>query len=109
MGFVTYEMELISIVSPTKLFSAIVLEAGDFLPKIFPQLIASFITIEGDGGPGTIKQINYVDGNLTLQIQWHLLLRILGGFNNLIYFREVCEGEDRCDRQGEFHVCLFSD
>ncbi|KDP27868.1 hypothetical protein JCGZ_18948 [Jatropha curcas] len=62
MGFATYDMEISSPVPAAELFRAIVVDAETFLPKIFPQVIASHVTIEGDGGPGTIKQINSSDG-----------------------------------------------
>jgi hypothetical protein len=32
------------------------------MPKALPQAIKSIVTLEGDGGPGTIKQTYFGDG-----------------------------------------------
>ncbi|WVZ10133.1 hypothetical protein V8G54_014663 [Vigna mungo] len=62
MGVFTSESELVSPVSAAKLFKAIVIDAANVFPKALPNLIKSAETIEGDGGPGTIKKLTLAEG-----------------------------------------------
>ncbi|KAD6453662.1 hypothetical protein E3N88_08368 [Mikania micrantha] len=62
----TFTDEFTSPVSATRLFKALILDAHNLYPKITPLGIKSIDTIEGDGGPGSIKQINFaLDGQMT--------------------------------------------
>ncbi|XP_034685160.1 major allergen Pru ar 1-like [Vitis riparia] len=63
MGVVTYTDELTSPVPAPRLFKALILEADSLLPKVVPQAIKSIETVEGNGGPGTIKQLNFAEGS----------------------------------------------
>ncbi|XP_050215809.1 major strawberry allergen Fra a 1.06-like [Mercurialis annua] len=62
MGVLSYEAEFSSSIPPANLFKAMVLDMVTLLPKIFPQLFTNFVTLQGDGGPGTIRQVNLADG-----------------------------------------------
>ncbi|KAH7511425.1 hypothetical protein JRO89_XSUnG0203200 [Xanthoceras sorbifolium] len=59
MGALTFTEEFTSPVPAGKLFNALVLDSDNLLPMIMPQAFKSVETIEGDGGPGTIKKINF--------------------------------------------------
>lgn len=59
MGVNAYDIEITSVIPPEKLFKVFVLEAETYLPKILPQVFTSIVTLEGNGGPGTIKQLNF--------------------------------------------------
>ncbi|KAG4180519.1 hypothetical protein ERO13_A10G169550v2 [Gossypium hirsutum] len=74
MGVVTYEFEVTSPVAPTRLFKAFVLEGAK---------------LEGDGKPGSIVKINFVEG-LPFQYMKHMI----GGHdeNNLSYSYSLIEG-----------------
>ncbi|KAK5794554.1 hypothetical protein PVK06_035788 [Gossypium arboreum] len=61
MGVVTYEFEVTSPVAPTRLFKAFVLEGAKVYPKAAPHAIKS-VELEGDGKPGSIVKINFVEG-----------------------------------------------
>ncbi|KAJ7980321.1 Major allergen d 1 [Quillaja saponaria] len=63
MGVFTDETEISSAIPPARLFKAFVLQADNLIPKILPHAISSIEIIEGDGGPGTIKKINFAQGN----------------------------------------------
>ncbi|CAI0467156.1 unnamed protein product [Linum tenue] len=39
-----------------------ILEVDTLLPKLLPQVFKSIETIQGDGGPGSIKKLNFVEG-----------------------------------------------
>ncbi|KAL5182584.1 Stress-induced protein SAM22 [Glycine soja] len=54
--------EHVSPVSAAKLYKAIVLDASNVFPKALPNFIKSVETIEGDGGPGTIKKLTLAEG-----------------------------------------------
>ncbi|KAJ6318908.1 hypothetical protein OIU76_014293 [Salix suchowensis] len=62
MGVLTLETEFPVNVSPAKLFRAFCLETDTLMPKILPEYIESSEIIEGDGGPGTIRKITFVEG-----------------------------------------------
>ncbi|KAI4346289.1 hypothetical protein L6164_013354 [Bauhinia variegata] len=62
MGVFTYTSEHSSPVSASRLFKALVLDSHNLFPKIMPQIVTSIEFIEGNGGPGSIKQINFNEG-----------------------------------------------
>lgn len=62
MGVVTFTEDIASPVPAARLFNAMIVDADNLLPKIVPQAIKNVERIEGDGGPGTIKQMNFTEG-----------------------------------------------
>ncbi|KAG4126762.1 hypothetical protein ERO13_D10G176000v2 [Gossypium hirsutum] len=88
MGVVTYEFEVTSPVAPTRLFKAFVLEGAKVYPKAAPHAIKS-VELEGDGKPGSIVKINFVEG-LPFQYMKHMI----GGHDesNLSYSYSLIEG-----------------
>uniref|UniRef100_A0A2K1ZL11 Bet v I/Major latex protein domain-containing protein n=1 Tax=Populus trichocarpa TaxID=3694 RepID=A0A2K1ZL11_POPTR len=62
MGVFTYESEASTVMPPARLFKALFVDAAEVMPKALPQAIKSIVTLEGDGGPGTIKQTYFGDG-----------------------------------------------
>ncbi|KAL6990030.1 hypothetical protein U1Q18_052598 [Sarracenia purpurea var. burkii] len=63
MGVITYETEVATTIPAAKLFKAFVLDGDNLIPKILPQAIKSVETLEGDGGPGTIKLTTFGEGS----------------------------------------------
>ncbi|XP_028100622.1 major allergen Pru av 1-like [Camellia sinensis] len=63
MGVVTFTEDIASPVPAPRLFKALILDADNLIPKIVPQAIRSIETIQGDGGPGSIKQMNFAEGS----------------------------------------------
>ncbi|WCJ23359.1 Major strawberry allergen Fra a 1-A [Euphorbia peplus] len=59
MGVVSYETQIISTLPPSKIFNAIVLDLPKLLPKVLPQVIKSVDILEGDGGVGSVRKINF--------------------------------------------------
>jgi len=55
--------ERVSVVDAKRLWNATVKDAHNFLPKVFPEAFSSVTFVEGDGGVGTIKQINFTPAN----------------------------------------------
>ncbi|XP_030470346.1 major strawberry allergen Fra a 1.07-like [Syzygium oleosum] len=62
MGVFTFTNEYTSTIPPARLFKALVLDSYNLIPKLMPQAIKSIDIVRGDGGAGTIKQINFIEG-----------------------------------------------
>ncbi|KAJ6904268.1 major allergen Pru ar 1-like [Populus alba x Populus x berolinensis] len=62
MGLITFENDFSVAVPPAKLFKVYCLETDTLIPKILPQSIKSSEIIEGNGGPGTIRKVTFVEG-----------------------------------------------
>ncbi|XP_030472515.1 major allergen Pru ar 1-like [Syzygium oleosum] len=62
MGVFTFTNEYTSTIPPARLFKALVLDSHNLIPKLMPQAIKSIDIIQGDGGAGTIKRINFIEG-----------------------------------------------
>ncbi|XP_076948914.1 major allergen Pru ar 1-like [Bidens hawaiensis] len=60
VNVITFTDEFTSTIPATRLFKALILDAHNLYPKITPLGIKSIDTVEGDGGPGSIKQINFI-------------------------------------------------
>ncbi|MCL8600351.1 pathogenesis-related BetVI family protein [Proteus mirabilis] len=62
MGVHTYSQEINLAVAPSRLFKALHVEASNLAPKISPNEIKSIEIVEGDGGVGTVRKTNFVEG-----------------------------------------------
>ncbi|KDP44348.1 hypothetical protein JCGZ_19215 [Jatropha curcas] len=62
MAALIREDEVVTAISPEKMFKVFVLEDSVIIPKIIP-VIKSIEIIEGNGGPGTIKKTTFVEGS----------------------------------------------
>ncbi|XP_065859608.1 major allergen Pru ar 1-like [Euphorbia lathyris] len=62
MGIVTFETVVVCALPPSRIFKAVVYNLTDLLTKVMPQVIESVDVIQGDGGVGTIRQINFGEG-----------------------------------------------
>ncbi|KAL9410227.1 hypothetical protein AB3S75_044066 [Citrus x aurantiifolia] len=63
MGVFTVTDEYTSPISPARLFKALIVDSHNLIPKLMPQAVKSIEIFEGDGGAGSIRQINVVEGN----------------------------------------------
>ncbi|KDP27869.1 hypothetical protein JCGZ_18949 [Jatropha curcas] len=63
MGVVTYEGQVACSIPPAKMFKVFILDSETLLPKVLPQAIKSIVHLEGNGGPGTLRQINFSKGS----------------------------------------------
>ncbi|CAH9082598.1 unnamed protein product [Cuscuta epithymum] len=62
MGVTTYTDEVTTPIAAERLFKAFFVESNNLFPELLPGLIKSIKFIEGEGGAGTIKQIEYLEG-----------------------------------------------
>lgn len=67
MAVVTFTDEFTSPVPAKKLFIALILDADNLIPKLMPQAVKSIETIQGNGGPGTIKKMTFAEGQYCAQ------------------------------------------
>ncbi|KAH8499680.1 hypothetical protein H0E87_015058 [Populus deltoides] len=88
MGVFTYESEASTVIPPARLFKALFVDAAEVMPKALPQAIKSIVTLEGDGGPGTIKQTYFGDGSLSFKERTDAIDK-----NNFSYAYTVFEGD----------------
>ncbi|KDP36244.1 hypothetical protein JCGZ_09809 [Jatropha curcas] len=62
MGIVSCEGQTELSIRAAKIFRMVVLETETYLSKVVPGAIANFVNLQGDGGPGTLRQITFVQG-----------------------------------------------
>lgn len=62
MSVIKLSQEFTSPVDAARLFKALIIDSHNLIPKLMPQAIKSIEIIQGDGGAGTIKQINFAEG-----------------------------------------------
>ncbi|KAE8701270.1 hypothetical protein F3Y22_tig00110548pilonHSYRG00663 [Hibiscus syriacus] len=71
MGVFIYKSEINSSIAPAKMFKACILDGDNLIPKIIPQAFKSVEYIQGNGEPGSIrnvtfaqvKGVEYLEGN----------------------------------------------
>ncbi|CAN6693686.1 unnamed protein product [Malus baccata var. baccata] len=62
MSSISLSQEFTSPVAADRLFKALIIDSHNLIPKLMPQAIKSIEIIHGDGGAGSIKQINFAEG-----------------------------------------------
>jgi len=62
MGVFAFSDEFTSPVPPARLFKALILDSGNLLPKLLPQLIKSVEFTQGNGEAGSTRKISFQDG-----------------------------------------------
>lgn len=62
MGVTCITQEFACPIAPTRMFTALIVDSKNLIPKLLPQFIKSVEVIEGDGGAGSIEQVNFSEG-----------------------------------------------
>ena len=65
MAVFTFEDQTTSPVAPATLYKALVKDADTIVPKAVDSF-KSVEIVEGNGGPGTIKKISFLEGTIYL-------------------------------------------
>ncbi|XWS14139.1 hypothetical protein CRYUN_Cryun36dG0097800 [Craigia yunnanensis] len=63
MGVTTYSDEYTSPIPPARLFKALIVDSHNLIPKLMPSAVQSIEITEGDGGAGSIRQVNFAEGS----------------------------------------------
>ncbi|XP_059670596.1 major strawberry allergen Fra a 1.07-like [Cornus florida] len=72
MGVTTFTEEYTNTIAPARLFKASVLDSHNLIPKIMPQAIKSIEITQGNGGAGSIKQINFAEGSTLNYLKYRI-------------------------------------
>ncbi|KAF3670845.1 Pathogenesis-related protein STH-21 [Capsicum annuum] len=88
MGAYTFTDESTVSVAPSRLFKALVIDFNNLVSKLIPD-VESIENVEGDGGPGTIKKITFVEMS-DIYIETQLL--------NLVTKYSLIEGDVLADK-----------
>lgn len=62
MGVTSISQEFLCPISPSRMFKALIIDSKNLIPKLLPQFIASVEVTQGDGGAGSIEQVNFTEG-----------------------------------------------
>ncbi|XP_068337592.1 major allergen Pru ar 1-like [Pyrus communis] len=63
MSSISSRQEFTSPVAADRLFKALITDSDNLIPKLMPTAIKSIEIIHGDGGVGSIKQINFAESS----------------------------------------------
>ncbi|XP_059632439.1 major strawberry allergen Fra a 1.08-like [Cornus florida] len=97
MGVTTFTEEYTNTIAPARLFKASILDSHNLIPKLMPQAIKS-IEIQGNGGAGSIKQINFAEG-YTLNYLKYRIDEL--NEETFTYNYTLIEGDESMDKQIE--------
>ena len=64
MGVFTYEYEHTTFIDSRTLFNAFALDVDEHIANVAGNFIESTVRINGNGGPGTVKNITFAEGKL---------------------------------------------
>ncbi|KAB2605095.1 major allergen Pru ar 1-like [Pyrus ussuriensis x Pyrus communis] len=67
MSSISSRQEFTSPVAADRLFKALITDSDNLIPKLMPTAIKSIEIIHGDGGVGSIKQINFAEYTLDVE------------------------------------------
>lgn len=73
MGVFTFEDETTSPVAPATLYKALVTDADNVIPKALDSF-KSVENVEGNGGPGTIKKITFLEGTYCFHLTFYFII-----------------------------------
>ncbi|XP_016449281.1 major strawberry allergen Fra a 1-2-like [Nicotiana tabacum] len=71
MAVTTFTEEHTSPLPPKRIFKASIIDSHYLIPKLMPQAISS-IEVQGDGGAGSIKTINFPEGGKFKSIKYRV-------------------------------------
>ncbi|KAK9933872.1 hypothetical protein M0R45_021045 [Rubus argutus] len=63
MGVTSISQEFLCPIAPSRMFKALIIDSKNLIPKLLPQFIASVEVTQGDGGAGSIEQVNFTEGS----------------------------------------------
>ncbi|CAI9771298.1 unnamed protein product [Fraxinus pennsylvanica] len=72
MGIDSFSDEYTSPIHPARIFKASIIDSHNLIPKLIPQAIKSIKFIQGNGGTGSIKQINFAGGSNFDSVKYHI-------------------------------------
>ncbi|THG14707.1 hypothetical protein TEA_015638 [Camellia sinensis var. sinensis] len=114
MGVTTYTQEFTTSVAPNKMFKALILDSHNLIPKLLPQSIKSIEYVQGNGGPGSIKQTNFHEESLSYEVKFEATADGGSKVTSTTYYHakgdielkveELTAGKDKAMAMGMFKV-----
>ncbi|KAF8015575.1 hypothetical protein BT93_H1175 [Corymbia citriodora subsp. variegata] len=120
MGVFAFTDEYTSSIPPARLFKALVVDSHNLIPKLWPQAIKGIDILQGDGGPGTVKQINFVEGSQLSSMKnrvdelneetftyKHTMINLQGKFESIAYevkFKPTLDGGSKNKMTSTYYV-----
>ncbi|CAI0540151.1 unnamed protein product [Linum tenue] len=107
MAIFSFEAEVTTSIPPAKMFKAFVVDGEKIAAQIFPEAIKS-VASEGDGGPGTIKQVHFNEGKKEKLIYGYTVIggdALMAGVEKISYrfkMEESADGGTICKRSSKF-------
>ncbi|CAN1228644.1 hypothetical protein LINPERPRIM_LOCUS2997 [Linum perenne] len=107
MAIFSFEAEVTTSIEPSKIFKAFVLDGENIASQIFPEAIKS-VSSEGDGGPGTIKQVHFNEVDKEKFVYGYTVIggdALMSGVEKISYritMGESTEGGTVCKRSSKF-------
>lgn len=62
MGVTSFTQEFTCPIAPDRMFKALIVDSKTLIPNLLPQFIKSVDLVQGDGGAGSIEQVNFTEG-----------------------------------------------
>lgn len=72
MGVLTFTEEHTSAVCPKRIFKASILDSSNLIPELLPQVIRRMEFLQGNGGVGSIKQVNFSEGSNLKSLKYQI-------------------------------------
>ncbi|KAA8527416.1 hypothetical protein F0562_034869 [Nyssa sinensis] len=63
MGVTSFTQEITCPIAPARMFKALIVDSNTLIPKLLPQFIKSVDIIQGNGGAGSIEQVNFTEAS----------------------------------------------
>lgn len=70
MGVIKVSQSFRTKVTPNRMFNALILDSHNLAPQLMFSSIKSIEFLQGNGEPGTIKQLNFTEGTCLCSIWW---------------------------------------
>uniref|UniRef100_A0A7N2LV39 Bet v I/Major latex protein domain-containing protein n=1 Tax=Quercus lobata TaxID=97700 RepID=A0A7N2LV39_QUELO len=70
MGITSFTQEFTCPIAPSRMYKALILESNQLIPKLLPKFIKSVEVIQGDGGAGSIEQVNFTEATGVCGCGW---------------------------------------
>ncbi|XP_060210699.1 major allergen Pru ar 1-like [Lycium barbarum] len=67
-----WEIRHCSPIPPSRIFKASIIDSHNLIPKLLPQAIKRVEFVQGDGGVGSVKQINLAEGSSFKSIKYRI-------------------------------------
>ncbi|KDP35162.1 hypothetical protein JCGZ_10696 [Jatropha curcas] len=94
MAVTVFERKIASAIPAAKMFKGLVVDDDNLVAKVFPGVVKSMETVQGNGGIGTIKKTTLHEGS---ELKWYKHKVDKYDPQNYVYEYSIYEGEPWID------------